>query len=572
MTPAEAYSSLVGVGWVKKAPARVAGRRFFMYPQLRDLLFSHPEESSSEESSSTHPGINNVSEGHFQSILFKNPEDRIKTENLVEPDFFVDLNLDQIIDSITAGKKEYNLKQFFYFPLHDEDAIKYRQEVMKDLEDELLFGHIRSFARNMREMREHLIQAEKLYYKYQKERWFLDAVEAYCDTVISLNRDLSTMDLKSRGFSSFRKYLSDYVSSGNFLTLLEETKKLKKDLSSIRYCIHIKGNTVKVKKYESEIDYSTEVLETFQKFKQVEAKDYRVKFMESPDMNHVEAKVLDLVARLYSEIFIRLDEYCEKYRNYLDEKIATFDREIQFYIAYLEHIAILKSTGLKFCYPEMSNKNKEVYNYEGFDLALAYKLLNEDSTVVCNDFYLKGKERVFVVSGPNQGGKTTFARTFGQLHYLGSLGCPVPGRESKLFLFDRLFTHFEREEDIQTLHGKLQDDLIRIYDILKQATSNSIVILNEIFTSTTLKDALFLSKSIMEKIIQLDLLCVWVTFIDELTSLSEKNVSMVSTVHPENPAIRTYKIVRRPPDGLAYAIAIAEKYRLTYKQLKERMK
>ena len=508
----------------------------------------------------------------FRSILFERTEDRIKKEAREAPAFFIDLNLDQIIDAVTAGRQEYDLRPLFYTSLNDLEAIEYRHEIMRDLENEILLAYIQSFAQKMHARREHLAQADKLQYKYQKERWFLDAVKIYCDAVDGLAHDLTLVELKSRGFLDFREYITNYAKSGGFTSLRTETKTLTADLSAVKYCLLIDGNSITVRRYESENDYSADVEETFEKFKQGAVNDYRVKFSDWPNMNHVEAGILDLVAKLHPGAFLNLDDYCARNGNYLDEMTGVFDREIQFYLAYLEHIALFRRAGLKFCYPQISNACKNVFNYEGFDLALAHKLTAENTPIVCNDFYLKDKERIFVVSGPNQGGKTTFARTFGQLHYLASLGCPVPGREARLFLFDRLFTHFEKEENIKDLRGNLEDDLARIHDILSRATPASLVIINEILTSTTLNDAVFLSKKVIEKIIQLDVLCVWVTFVDELASFNEKIISMVSTVVPENPALRTYKILRKPADGLSYAISIAEKHGLTYDCLRGRIK
>jgi DNA mismatch repair protein MutS len=507
----------------------------------------------------------------FHGILFQHGLDRAPEKQVFPPAFLSDLNLDQIVATITAGKEEYDLKPFFYLPLRDIDDIAFRHEVMQDLEQPRLSDGIKAFANSMRAMREHLAQAEKLHYRRQKERWFLDAVNIYCDAATRLAGGLSRTGLTSRALSAFREYISLYVASDGFISLRKQTKELRANLSAIHYSVLINGALVQVRRYDSESDYGAEVETTFEKFQQGAVKEYAFSFGDSVEMNHVEAMIFDQVAKLYPEVFFELEKYRTDNDDFAESTIVTFDREIQFYVSYLEYLAAFRKAGLNFCYPRVTRTSKEVYDYQGFDLALAGKLLKENAVPVCNDFHIRDQERIIVVSGPNQGGKTTFARTFGQLHYLASLGCLVPGTQAQLFLFDEIFTHFEREEDIANLRGKLQDDLVRIHDILDCATPDSIIIMNEVFTSTTFRDAILLSRRIAAQIVELDLLCVWVTFLDELASLSGRTVSMVSTVVPDNPALRTFKIVRRPADGLAYALSIAERYRLTYDRIRERL-
>ncbi len=512
------------------------------------------------------------------SILFGPPEsmhesmpERVREPPAAIPACFRDLNFDRIVSGMVMGRETYDLDVFFHQPLSSVDAVAWRHEVFHDLDRPPVADAITTFCDRIRQVRATLARAAKLFNRYQMETWELGAACRYVAAVTDLAGALDTIGLSSRGLIGFRDWIGEYRAGAYFRDLVAQTEKVKSGLSAVKYTLLIRGDKVRVRRYEDEPDYGAAVEKTFEKFQQGEVSDYTKSVGESVEMNHVETGILDLVGKLFPDEFGALDGFAADWSGFLDPVVVRFERETQFYLAVAEYTGRLRRAGLEFCYPRLSDTDKAISATDCFDLALAGKLVAAGKPIVTNSFHLEGQERIFVITGPNQGGKTTFARMFGQLHYLAALGCPVPGRDGRFFLFDRIFLHFEREESIATGRGKLEDDLFRIHEILEQATSRSIIIINEIFTSTTLFDAIEMGGKILARIIERDVLCVCVTFLDELSRLGPTVVSAVSTVVPDDPARRTFRIVRKPADGNAFAIFLAQRYGLTSAQIARRI-
>jgi len=486
------------------------------------------------------------------------------------PACLADLHLDQVFAAIADGRDAADLAPIFRAPLRDVADVAHRHDVFRDLADADLRGRVEAFAGAMRHLRVLRRRAEAVRNPRQAQRLRLDAAAAYVAAVRALAHALRR-PLRSQGLRAVAAHLDALVATASFRALEADVERLERDLGAVTYRLTLLEDRVHVERTDVQEDYGAAVERTFRPFRRREAPERPAERDDRTDLNVVEAAILERVALLHPEPFAALAAFAARHDAALDPVVARFEREAGFYLAYLAFAARFEVAGLAFALPEVAVDEKRLDVAGGFDLALAHRLLEEGGEVVVNDARLEGAERILVVTGANQGGKSTFARMLGQIHYLAALGCPVPARRARLTLVDGVHTHFDRAEDLRTLQGKLQEELGRLRALLELATPRSIVVMNEPFSSTSTDDALELGRGTLRRLLDLDALGVYVTFVDELASFDPRVASVTATVRPDEGARRTFEIVRRPADGRAHAVAIARAYGLTFEQLRGRL-
>ena len=280
-----------------------------------------------------------------------------------------------------------------------------------------------------------------------------------------------------------------------------------------------------------------------------------------------------------------------EYRNgfaqaFLEEWILTLERQVQVYLAFRMFAERTAATGYPLVYPEFLNWQDADVSYaknrmevaDGYDLALLLKSVYSKQKVVCNDAYYRAKEAFFVVTGPNQGGKTTYARSVGQAVYFSLMGLAAPCRRISLPFFYGILTHFSVEESLETGRGKLKEELVRLEPMMHTEEKRKFVVINELFTTAATYDGYIMGKRVMEHFMSQGCLGIYVTHIQELADEknigSEENsiVSLSACVDQKNASVRTFQIIRKPAEGIGYAYGLVEKYHLTYPELKERLK
>src|SRR6056297_2371108 len=462
------------------------------------------------------------------------------------------------------------LASWYATPCADVDTVRFRQAVAGELLRPGVAEPLRTFARRIHRVRQRLDAVRRVPYRYVAEAWFLANAHRYVRATTALLEELDAVELRAGGLLACRDAIRDIAEGERFRSLVADAAEVQEALDAVSYTVRVNTGRITVDTDHGEPDLTAEVAATFERFRTGPPRPVERPPVE-PGVDPVSARILELVAEQHPSAFAALVELQERYRPLLDPTIAALAQEVPFYLAYLDRTERLRAGGLPFCDPELVGPNEPCSAEDSYDLAVATKRLADGLPVVTNDWQLEPPERLLVVTGANQGGKTTFARAFGQLHHLASLGLPVPARRATIGLHDRLLTHFERQERITTLRGKLEDELIRVHELLTRATPDSVVFLNETFSSTTLQDARELGTAILERLARLGARGVFVTFVDELASTGPATVSMVATVAADDPTVRTFRVVRRPPDGLAHAVALADRYGLTYEALTRRL-
>jgi DNA mismatch repair ATPase MutS len=237
--------------------------------------------------------------------------------------------------------------------------------------------------------------------------------------------------------------------------------------------------------------------------------------------------VSEMRAKGICRVAIVLAEAADHVANFF----AMLKSELAFYVGCLNLYDALTTKGLPICFPTVAQAGQRRLSSTGlYDVCLALRL---DSGLVPNSTNADGKDLV-VITGANQGGKTTFLRSIGVAQLMMQCGAFVGAEAFRAELCSALVTHFKREEDATMQSGKLDEELSRMSDIINHIGPNSLLLLNESFAATNDREGSEIARQIVNALLEGRAKICYVTHLHQFAQeLFDKQIQDVLFLRPQ---------------------------------------
>lgn len=252
--------------------------------------------------------------------------------------------------------------------------------------------------------------------------------------------------------------------------------------------------------------------------------------------------------------------------------------EIEFLTKAQHMLLALKSRGLNLVAPEICDMDAREFDIKGiYNPCVALRV---DTKMVKNDIDFDEKAKIYVLTGPNRGGKSVITCAVGQVQALAQLGLPVTADSAKISPVTSIYTHFPTDSGDTLEKGRLGEECARLNEIFDTVDKYSLVLLDESFSSTGSYEASYIASEVLTGFSIVGCRCLFSTHLHELSAqLDEINkkcreqggVAIDTLVAGINGAERSFEITRAKPDGKSYARDIADKFGLSYDKIMARV-
>jgi len=226
--------------------------------------------------------------------------------------------------------------------------------------------------------------------------------------------------------------------------------------------------------------------------------------------------------------------------------------ELGFYVGCLNLRDRLASKGEPICFPEPLPAGKAVLSGRGlYDVCLS---LSVGQRVVGNDVSADGKLLV-MITGANQGGKSTFLRGVGLAQLMLQCGMFVPADSFRANVCAGLFTHFKREEDPSMKSGKLDEELSRMSSTVDCLNPRSMILLSESFASTNEREGSEIARQIVRALMETGVKVFYVTHMFDLAQgfhLAKLDAALFLRAERLADGRRTFRLVEGEPLPTSY--------------------